>query len=44
MRDGGRVKAKDVPVPDGSKSATEANVAVPSAEPEKGESGSREAS
>ncbi|HUU18628.1 MAG TPA: 30S ribosomal protein S3 [Sedimentisphaerales bacterium] len=36
MRDGGRVKAKNVPVQEGSKSATEANVAVPPAEPEKG--------
>jgi small subunit ribosomal protein S3 len=44
MRDGGRVKTKDVPIPDGSKSATEANVVVPPAEPEKGESGSTEAS
>ena len=38
MRDGGRIKAKDVPVQDGSKSATEANMAVPPAEPEKSES------
>jgi small subunit ribosomal protein S3 len=44
MRDGGRIKAKDVPVQDSSKSATEANVAVPSAEPEKSESSGTEAS
>jgi small subunit ribosomal protein S3 len=44
MRDGGRVKTKDVPVQDGSKSATEANMAVPPAEPEKSESSGTEAS
>jgi small subunit ribosomal protein S3 len=45
MRDGGRVKAKEVPVQDGSKSATEAdNVVIPPSEPEKGESSGTEAS
>jgi small subunit ribosomal protein S3 len=44
MREGGRIKAKDVPVQDSSKSATEANVAVPSVGPEKSESSGTEAS
>jgi len=45
MRDGGRVKAKEVPVKDGSQSTTKANnVVIPPSEPEKGESSGTEAS
>jgi len=45
MRDGGRVKTKDVPVQDGSQSTTKANnVVIPPSEPEKGESNVTEAS
>ncbi len=45
MRDGGKVKTKDVPVKDGSQSTTKANnVVIPPSEPEKGESSVTEAS
>ncbi len=45
MRDGGKVKTKDVPVKDGSQSTTKANnVVIPPSEPEKGESSGTEAS
>jgi len=45
MRDGGRVKTKDVPVQDGSQSTTKANnVVIPPSEPEKGESSGTESS
>ncbi len=45
MRDGGRVKAKEVLVKDGSQSTTEANnVVIPLSEPDKGESSGTEAS
>jgi small subunit ribosomal protein S3 len=44
MREGGRVKTQDVPVQEGSKSATEANMVIPPSEPEKGESSGTEAS
>ena len=45
MRDGGRVKTKDVPVKDVSQSTTKANnVVIPPSEPEKGESSGTESS
>ena len=44
MREGGRVKTKDVPVQDGSKSAAEADMVIPPSEPEKDESSGTEAS
>jgi len=45
MRDGGRVKAKEVLVKDGSQSTTKANnVVIPPSEPDKGESSGTEAS
>ena len=45
MRDGGRVKAKEVPVKDVSQGTTKANnVVIPPSEPEKGESSGPEAS